>query len=185
MTAPVVPPPPMRATKYVDWDAFAQLGQIVSDLISEIGDSPDIPPPPRREAVVHLRAGTRGSRPFSVTGRDSALRMELPRPASEAIRPKFSSSEPRPGVPRFWPDPSCNLSSNATGRPRTPADRLSMTILLSPSRQTDPGGVTSGEPAFNSQVGSHPGSHPDGQLSRHLDGDGHLARSSPRSRTGL
>jgi len=33
----------MRATKYVDWDAFAQLGQIVSDLISEIGDSPDIP----------------------------------------------------------------------------------------------------------------------------------------------
>ena len=34
--------PPMRTTKYVDRDAFAQLDQLVSDLISEIGDSPDI-----------------------------------------------------------------------------------------------------------------------------------------------
>ena len=33
---------PMRATKYVDQDAFAQLDRLVGDLISEIGDAPDI-----------------------------------------------------------------------------------------------------------------------------------------------
>lgn len=34
---------PMRATKYVDRDAFAQLNQLVGELISELGDSPDFP----------------------------------------------------------------------------------------------------------------------------------------------
>jgi hypothetical protein len=93
--------PPMRATKYVDQDAFAQLGQLVSDLIREIGDSPDIP---RRLAgklwfifTQALAEADHSRSPDEILQYAWSYQDQL----QKLFGPRFSPSEPTPGVPRF------------------------------------------------------------------------------------
>jgi hypothetical protein len=93
---------PMRATKYVDRDAFAQLDRLVSDLISEIGDSPDIS---RRLAgklwFIFTQALTEAEHSRSP---DEILRYawSYQDQLEQLFGPSFSLGPPTPpGVPRY------------------------------------------------------------------------------------
>ena len=94
--------PPMRATKYVDRNAFAQLARLVSDLISEFGDSPDIP---RRLTgklwfifTQALAEADHCQSPEEILQCAWSYQDKL----EKLFGPWFSSSEPTPGVPRFF-----------------------------------------------------------------------------------
>lgn len=93
--------PPMRATKYVDRNAFAQLNKLVSDLTSEIGDSVDIS---RRLAgklwfvfTQALAEAEHCNSPEEILHCAWSYQDQLER----LFGPWWSSSEPTPGVPRF------------------------------------------------------------------------------------
>jgi hypothetical protein len=93
--------PPMRAAKHVDANAFAQLDQLVSELISEIGDSPDIA---RRLAgklwfvfTQALAEADHCQSPEEILHYAWAYQDQLAR----LFGPWFSSSEETPGAPRF------------------------------------------------------------------------------------
>jgi hypothetical protein len=93
--------PPMRATKYVDTDAFAQLNQLVRDLVSELGDSADIA---RRLAgklwFVFTQALTEAEHcdsPEAILECAWSYEDQL----EKLFGPWFSSSEATPGLPRY------------------------------------------------------------------------------------
>jgi hypothetical protein len=93
--------PPLRATKYVDRDGFAQLSELVRDIIAAVDDSPGI----SRELAGKLW--------FVLTqalseAEHCEFREEIPRFAwsyEDALHrlsgPWFSSSDPTPGQPRY------------------------------------------------------------------------------------
>jgi hypothetical protein len=93
---------PMRATKYVDRDAFAQLNQLVRELTTEIGDSPDFP----RRLVgklwfVFTQALSEADHcrsPEEILHYAWSYKSEL----EKLFGPWFSSSKPTPGVPRYF-----------------------------------------------------------------------------------
>src|SRR5258708_12081965 len=92
---------PMRATKYVDRDAFDALTSLISDLIAEVGDSPDI----SRRLVgklwfVFSQALTEAEHsraPEEILSYAWNYEQQL----TKLFGPLFSSSETTPGIPRY------------------------------------------------------------------------------------
>jgi hypothetical protein len=93
--------PPLRATKYVDRDGFAQLSDLVRDVIAAVDDSPDIS---RQLAgklwfvfTQALAEADHCESPEEILRFAWSYEDELHR----LFGPWFSSSDPTPGRPRY------------------------------------------------------------------------------------